>query len=180
MALYMANPLPDASAAAQQKSYVTYTAPSLYSNAPSVTLLESQSLLASSGTTGFRTWEAALYLASYLFSAEARHFTVDRYVLELGAGTGFLSVFAAAHLGAKYVSATDGNTEIVHNMKGNLELNGLGTSDTISSGVLSWGHALIGGVADCRKKGRSFDLILGADVVCHVDVQHNCIRACVR
>ncbi len=165
MALYMSHPLPAEIIAAQQKSYVTYTAPRLNLYAPSVTLLETQSLLASSGTTGFRTWEAALYLASFLFSAEAKDFVLNKNILELGAGTGFLSIFAAGHLGAKYVLATDGNIEIVNNMKDNLDLNGLRIGDNIDSSVLSWGHTLIGGAADCRKEGKVFDLIIGADVV---------------
>lgn len=161
----MAHPLPPEIVAAQQKFYVTYTAPSLDSDAPSVTLLENKSLLASSGTTGFRTWEATLYLASYLFSAEARHLISEKFLIELGAGTGFLSIFAAAHLGAKHVLATDGNTEIVNNLKDNLNLNGLDVGERVTSSVLVWGHALIGGAADRRKEAKAFDLIIGADVV---------------
>ena len=165
MAQYMAHPLPAEIVAAQQKSHVTYTAPSLGSAPPSVTLLEIQNLLASSGTTGFRTWEAALYLASYLFSPGAGHSLFEKNVLELGAGSGFLSIFAAAHLGTRYVVATDGNSEIVSNLKDNLDLNGLGVSEKINPKVLKWGHALIGGAADCRKEEKVLDFIMGADVV---------------
>ena len=157
--------MPSASEASQRKTYVTYTAPSLDSDPPSVVLLEAQSLLASSGTTGFRTWEAALHLASFLFSSEGRHLVANRNILELGTGTGFLSIFCAMHLGANHVFATDGSTEIINNLKDNLDLNGLRSSKKIVAENLQWGHALIGGAVDCREEGRVNELIIGADVV---------------
>ena len=161
----MAHPLPSASAAAQQKSYVTYTAPISSPNAGQVTLLEAPSLLASSGTTGFRTWEAALFLASYLLSPEGNHLVTGKSVLELGAGTGFLSIFCAKHLSAQRVLATDGSQEVISDLNSNIHLNELEGSELIQTAILQWGHALIGGVADCREDNSSYDLVLGADVV---------------
>lgn len=161
----MSHPLPSPSTAAQQKSYVTYTAPTLGQSEAQVTLLEAPSLLASSGTTGFRTWEAALFLGAYLSSPEGNHFVTGRNVLELGAGTGFLSIFCAKHLGAQRVLATDGSHEVISDIKSNIHLNELEDGELIQPAILQWGHALIGGVADCREDKRSYDLILGADVV---------------
>ena len=161
----MAQPLPSATAAAQQKGYVTYTVPKLGTNVPQVTLLEAPSLLASSGTTGFRTWEAALFLGAYLISeAGSRHVTGQR-VIELGAGTGFLSILCAKHLNARYVLTTDGSREVVAELKANLELNRLEEGELIKSAVLEWGHNLIGGLADCSGAGSPYDLVIGADVV---------------
>lgn len=165
LAQYMAHPLPSSSAAAQQKSYVTYTAPSFDPDALQITLLEAPSLLASSGTTGFRTWEAALHLGSYLFSIQGRHFVEGKNVLELGAGTGFLSILCSKHLGAKHVLATDGSMEVISDVKANLEINELGKTENLNAAVLHWGHTLIGGVADCRGGKESYDLVIGADVV---------------
>ena len=161
----MGQPLPSASAAAQQKSYVTYTAPILGRDAAQITLLEAPSLLASSGTTGFRTWEAALFLGAYLSSPEGVHFISGKSILELGAGTGFLSIFCAKYLGAQRVLATDGSQLVINDLKSNLHLNRLEGSELIQTAVLSWGHALIDGVADGRKDGRHYDVVLGADVV---------------
>lgn len=161
----MGQPLPSASAAAQQKSYVTYTAPIPGPSAAQVTLLEAPSLLASSGTTGFRTWEAALFLGAYLCSSEGNHFVTSKSVLELGAGTGFLSIFCAKNLGAQRVLATDGSQEVIGDLRSNMHLNELEGSEMMKTAVLQWGHALIGGVADCREGKRSYDLVLGADVV---------------
>ena len=165
LAEYMGQPLPSASAAAQQKSYVTYTAPTTIQNAPQVTLLEAPSLLASSGTTGFRTWEAALFLGAYLSSPGGHHLVYGKGVLELGAGTGFLSIYCARHLHAQRVLATDGSQEVISDLKSNIQLNGLEGSELIQTANLQWGHALIGGVADYRAHGRSYDLVIGADVV---------------
>lgn len=170
MAHYMAHPLPSASTAAQQKHYVTYTAPVPGLHPFSVTLLEAPALLASSGTTGFRTWEASLHLASFLTSAEGRKYVTHKSVLELGAGTGFLSIFCAMHLGGKHVLATDGSEEVVHDLKANLALNDIAGNERIKASGLQWGHALIGGVADGRKDGRVYDLIIGADVVSQLSI----------
>ena len=165
MAQYMARPLPSATVAAQQKGYVTYTAPKWGSNVPQITLLEAPSLLAVSGTTGFRTWEAALFLGAYLISeAGSRHATGKR-VIEVGAGTGFLSILCAKYLDARYVLTTDGSREVVAELKANLELNKLEEGDLIKSAVFEWGRTLIGGPADCRDAGTAYDLLIGADVV---------------
>lgn len=161
----MGQPLLSASAAAQQKSYVTYTAPVPDPNAAQVTLLEAPSLLASSGTSGFRTWEAALFLGAYLSSPEGNHFVTGKNVVELGAGTGFLSIFCAKYLGAQRVLATDGSQEVVSDLKSNINLNKPEGLELIQTAILQWGHTIIGGVPDCREDKRSYDLVLGADVV---------------
>ena len=165
LAQYMAQPLPSASVAALQKGYVTYTAPKLGTNIPQVTLLEASSLLGSSGTTGFRTWEAALFLGAYLVSEAGSGYVIGQRMIELGAGTGFLSILCAKHLNAQRVLTTDGSREVVAELKANLELNNLEEGDLIKSAVLEWGHTLIGSSADCRGAEPPYDLVIGADVV---------------
>ncbi len=153
------------SEAATQKSYITYSAPTLALCVPAVTLLEAGSLLASSGTTGFRTWEAALFLGTYLCSAEGQHLIRGNHVLELGAGTGFLSILCAKHLGVRYVLATDGSGEVVTDLQTNLFLNGLDIGESIHTATFLWGHTLVGGVLDIVQETRTFDVVLGADLV---------------
>ena len=165
LAQYMAQPLPSASAAAVQKGYVTYTAPRWDTNVPQTTLLEAPSLLAASGTTGLRTWEAALFLGTYLISEAGRKHVNRQKIIELGAGTGFLSILCAKYLNARYVLTTDGSREVVAELKANLELNNLEEGDLIKSAVLEWGHTLIGGPADYRGADSPYDLVIGADVV---------------
>lgn len=154
-----------ASTAAQQKSYVTYTAPTVLPDAPRITLLEARSLIAASGTTGLRTWEAALHLGHYLFSAEGRQLINGRIILELGAGTGFLSVLCAKYLGASYVMATDGSEGVIEDLASNLYLNGIEGSDGIGKSVLKWGHSLVNSIIADPECPHRYDLVLGADVV---------------
>ena len=151
--------------AAQQKHYVTYTAPLPMLDSPSVTLLEARSLIASSGTTGIRTWDAALNLGHFLFSAEGRSYAAGQKILELGAGIGFLAINCAKYLGADLVLATDGSGEALDELESNIYLNGLGNSGKIHTGVLRWGHTLNSGVLDPHDTCQSYDTIIGADVV---------------
>ena len=85
--------LPGEATAVQQKTYVTFTClpPTAtitedYRDEPTITLLERPQLLSGSLTTGFRTWEAALHLGSYLLLPENRDLIRGKSVLELGAG----------------------------------------------------------------------------------------------
>lgn len=150
---------------AQQKSYVTYTTPIQSSEAPSITTLEARSVLASSGNTGARTWEAALRLGGYLFSDAGRHHVAGKNVLELGAGTGLLSILCAKYLDARFVLATDGSGEVVDSIQSNLYLNGLEGAGKIQADVLKWGHAIVGGMVEGQEEARHYLLILGADIV---------------
>ena len=161
----MSRPPVPSTIAALQKSYVTYTMPITASNAASTTTLEARALLASSGTTGLRTWEAALYLGSYLSTTEGMLLVQNKTIIELGAGTGFLSILCAKHLGANYVLATDGSGEVVDDMTSNVYVNGLEGSGIVDPVVLKWGHALIDGIFESHSGTRTFDVALGADVV---------------
>lgn len=91
--------LPGEATAVQQKTYVTFTClpPSAaiaedYRDEPTITLLERPQLLSGSLTTGFRTWEAALHLGSYLLLPENRNLIRGKSILELGAGQSSMSV----------------------------------------------------------------------------------------
>ena len=150
--------------AAKQKSYVTYVLPYHVLEPPVITLLEARSLLASTGTTGFRTWEAALCLGTYLCTVEGQNHVSGKIVFELGAGTGFLSILSAKYLGASYVLATDGNGEVVTDLHTNHSLNSL-DSKRADAKMFLWGHTLVGGVLDNKEESRDYDLVLGADVV---------------
>lgn len=144
---------------------MTYTAPLFDTYAPEVTLFEARSLLASSGTTGLRTWEAALLLGTYLVSSAGKHIVQNKNIIELGAGTGFLSILCAKHLGAKFVLATDGSEEVVHDIESNIFLNGLEGTQATKAAILCWSHALNGEILKSSDENRSYDLIIGADVV---------------
>lgn len=160
----MTKKLPSEAQAAQQPSYVTYnfSTESESKPTPSVTLLESRSLLSTSGGTGFRTWEAALHLGSYLASDEGTAFVCGKHVLELGSGTGILSILCARWLGCNHVTATDGDDRVVEALDSNIFLNGLQQNDRIDARLLKWGQALEENESGVQRK---VDLVIGADVV---------------
>jgi predicted nicotinamide N-methyase len=153
----------------QQKSYVTYTLSSLPlqdiqdQTTPTITLLEARNLVAASGTTGLRTWEAALHLGNYL-CANQDSLVRGKSILELGAGTGYVSILCAKHLEASHVLATDGSDDVVTSLSTNFYLNNLQDSTVIEGKELKWGQALVGGEHPQWNGGRSIDLILGADL----------------
>ena len=79
-------------------------------------------------------------------------------MLELGAGTGYLSILCAKYLGAAQVVASDGSADVVANLPDNLFLNGLQDCPSrIAAAELKWGHGLVG------TEG-GVDVVLGADI----------------
>jgi protein-lysine N-methyltransferase EEF2KMT len=160
----IATSLPSEADAAQRKAYVTYSLSLLDDGegTPEIAILENPNLLAAGGTTGLRTWEAALHLGQYLCASP--NLVQGASVLELGAGTGYVSIMCAKFLGAKHVIASDGSYDVVANLPENFYLNELDNSDILSVLELKWGHALLGTEEEEWIGGRNLDLVLGADV----------------
>lgn len=151
----------------QTKRLVTYRL-SLLPTPVHIDILENRLLIAAGGTTGLRTWEAALHLGQFLCANSS--LVVGKRVLELGAGTGYLSIVCAKYLDAAHVTASDGAEEVVDNLPDNFALNDTPWSysaspDTvISPKLLKWGHALVGTEEAEWNGGRKVDLIIGADI----------------
>ncbi|KAL2355763.1 putative methyltransferase-domain-containing protein [Cryomyces antarcticus] len=171
LSLLLASGVPPESTAAQQRSYVTYShtldEDMQVERTKQVTLLEWRSVLGSSGTTGLRTWEAALHLGSYLLSSHAGHngfAATGKNVVELGAGTGYVSVLCAKHLGARHVTATDGADEVVEALASNAFINKLDERNVLEPKVLRWGSSLVGSWVEENIADHPYDLALGADV----------------
>ena len=131
---------------------------------PTVTLLERRHLISGSLTTGFRTWEAALHLGSYLLSDAAFDLIRGKSVIELGAGTGFLSALCGKHLDASHVTTTDGDEAVVETVKENLFLNGLDDA-RFNASVLRWGGGLAGTWVEEECEEWPYDMVLGSDIV---------------
>ncbi len=162
----LALPLPSEAAAARQRCYLTYHLSALRPcspRVPSITLLESRSLISGSGTTGFRTWEAALHLGRYLCENPA--LVKGKRLLELGAGTGYLSILCAKHLGAAHCLASDGSEDVINYLPENIDLNCLQDPDIVSPVSLEWGRALVCAEEPEWNGGRPIDVVLGADIV---------------
>lgn len=163
----MFEPLMSEADEAQRKCLVTYII-SLVQPPEHIDILENRSLLSAGGTTGLRTWEAALHLGQYLCINS--NLIAGRRVLELGAGTGYLSILCAKTLDAAHVTASDGSEEVVEKLADNFALNGLEWDYNVSSParlspkLLKWGHALVGTEEPEWNGGRKIDLVIGADV----------------
>jgi hypothetical protein len=167
----LSTPLPSETTSVQQKAYVTYTISSLSpADAPllslpkTISLLESCNLITAAGTTGFRTWEPSLHLGVYLSSPDCAISIRNKNILELGAGTGYLSILCVKHLGAAHVISTDGSEAVVADLPTNFYLNGLQDSSKIMAQELRWGQALLGTESETWNHGRKIDVLLGADV----------------
>jgi len=163
-------PKPSALQQAQQLSHIKYTAPLQSPPIPerTITILESRGLILSGGTTGNRTWEAALHLGSFLASPAGEALVHGKRVIELGAGTGFLSLFCARHLGVKGIVATDREPFLIENMRECARLNETDGDLPFYPAVWNWGTALeqtpeMGSMTEGEKL--EFDVALGADLV---------------
>lgn len=146
--------------AVREKCPVTYTAPVLETDAPSVIILEAPFLLACDGTTGTRTWAAALYLGTYLFT-EGRYFIENKRILELGAGLGFVSILCGKHLGAKHVLMTDGSDTVMQLAQDNVMLNEV--AHVVATATYEWGSYDVDRLNNYQHV--PFDLVLAADIV---------------
>lgn len=174
LAVLMCSNIPTESVSVQQKAYVTYAYPTHFtdidvSNDYAVTVLESRSVLSSLGTTGSRTWEASLPLATFLTSKRGRRLIEGKKVFELGAGSGMLSILCAKHLGVSGIVATDGDEGMIDALNTNIFLNGLdpkgSAHSTIRTAALKWGWPM-----DASSFAEDYgmeipDVLLGADVV---------------
>ncbi|XP_028292572.1 protein-lysine methyltransferase METTL21C-like isoform X2 [Gouania willdenowi] len=116
---------------------------------------------------GALIWPGAIALCQFLENNQQEVNLKDKAVLEIGAGTGLLSVVASL-LGAS-VTATD-LPDLLPNLTFNLLRNTKGRSRyTPRVAVLSWGQYLD---RDFPYPSYSYDYVLAADVVYH----HNCLE----
>lgn len=164
LSMVISQPLPPEAEEAQQKCYVNYSLSLLrpLDENASITLLENRFLIAASGTTGLRTWEAALHMGQFL--CQNPDLVHQKRVLELGAGTGYLSILCSRHLGATHVIASDGSDDVVNNLPDNLFLNSLQESEHITPMDLKWGHVLLGTEEQNWNGGCPVDIVIGADI----------------
>lgn len=166
--MFMTQPAISELEATQKKVHVTYSFPSGSGIDRTVTVLESPNVVAASGTTGTRTWNASLHLGTYL-ATMGNDWVCGKRILELGAGTGLISALCAKHLQAKYVLATDGNHEIVTALDDNMFLNQLVDPNLIQCRLLRWGTNIEEGEDG---ETMQIDTVLGADLVRRRSVDH--------
>ena len=152
--------------AAMQKSIISYFSP--FEGSSSILISESPQLLAAGSNVGLRTWDACLRLAYYL-STEGQAFIKDKSIIELGAGTGMLSILCGKQLGAELVLATDGLPEIVTSMEQNIILNSQDSAglNNVHAVHFEWSDTETLTQSIELPKDRDwlkYDVVLGADI----------------
>ncbi|KAH9944960.1 putative methyltransferase-domain-containing protein [Epithele typhae] len=146
-------------------------------------------------TVGTQTWGSACLLAEMVVEDPARFGLGGRSgevrVLELGAGTGLVSLALAKHLAQTHresaaktsIVASDYHPAVLENLDRNIEANfPHGTPSTVSLAAhrLDWSDYSRG---DCDLREESFDVVLGADVVYepqHILWIRDCVHALLR
>ncbi|EXJ61985.1 hypothetical protein A1O7_02417 [Cladophialophora yegresii CBS 114405] len=170
-------PLPDPSEEAQQLRVHSYFPPLPYDEpgVQPVLIKEAHNLLSKGNNVGLRTWEGSLHLAWYL-ATQRPELVKGKNVLELGAGTGLLSLLCAGHLRASSVLATDGLGHVCECLEANIELNV--ENNTLQNGrapqvlQLDWTdrEAIDELVQSVKNPGTSYDLVIGSDITYHPDI----------
>ncbi|KAL4784519.1 putative methyltransferase-domain-containing protein [Aspergillus varians] len=190
-ATLVSTPKPSALEQAQQLTYIKYIAPTAASSTSTektppetsesterktIITSENRAVILAGGTTGFRTWEAALHLGTFLTTTDhGKSLIPNKRVLELGAGTGFLSLLCAKHLGAESVIATDREPALIEQIDDCIGKNGLDRKQ-IQAGIWEWGMPLQirslfqEDVDDSEHRRVGFDIALGADLIYDVDI----------
>lgn len=128
-----------------------------------VKIRETPRIISGAGTTGLRTWEAALYLVDYLNRQAGTIHLTNKHILELGAGTGLVSLALLAnreHYSFSSITVTDGNTSLLATFGETMLLNSLDKPPWLRVEQLVWGSN--------TEEEHGFmpkaDVVLGADV----------------
>lgn len=123
-----------------------------------VSIWETPRVISGQGTTGARTWNAALLLGFVIntdsrFKGELDNLTV----LELGAGTGLVATALAKKQqhNLQKIIITDGDSGVVEKLRPTLELNNV-DEQSIECVQLLWGETSI---------PSNVDVVLGADII---------------
>lgn len=118
---------------------------------------ETPRLISGSGTTGLRTWNAALLLV-LLVSGDLQAELQGKRIVELGAGTGLVSLGIAkkwSTIQPKSLTVTDGDSNVVSRLGDTFQRNELERSENIRFVKYIWGETP-------QPEG---DIVIGADVV---------------
>lgn len=132
-------------------------------------------------SVGLQSWASSIIFAERIcWDPPSFHFnSLDRpgiRVLELGAGTGLLSIVASKFLPSAEIIATDYHPDVLTNLRSNVSTNVSGQDPSpISVHALDWSHP----PTDGPFSEGSFDMILAADVIYHLD-HAQWIKSCIQ
>lgn len=138
-----------------------------------VTITETPKIISGAGTTGLRTWEAALYLLTYLNGdSTTKPDLAGKTIVELGSGTGLVSLaLLKNHYRHKFDKAvlTDGDSALIDNLAATFALNDLPAHVHVSTQQLVWG------TTDPRESSTFVQPPPQADIVVAADVTYDAL-----
>lgn len=131
---------------------------------------ESPWVIAGNGSTGHRTWEAALCLGDYALKTIGEDKKQVNNFLELGAGTGLVGLLMSQMNSKNRVILTDGDEQVVEMLKENIALNS--NTKNVTAEKLYWGEE------DDESKFDNFNdgVILCADVTYESGLIHMLVQ----
>lgn len=98
------------------------------------------------------------------YFCQRRHILPGKRILELGAGTGYLSILCAKYLGSAHVIASDGSDDVVNNLAEKFVLNDLDGYSCIAAKHVKWGRPLCELDEEPQGCRSPIDVVLGADI----------------
>jgi predicted nicotinamide N-methyase len=123
-----------------------------------VKINETPRLISGGGTTGGRTWEAAMYFSIFL-NDEYRSKLEGKRILELGAGTGLVGLsLIKSRVAFKSLIVTDGDSSVLEKLAVNYSANSVNVQDPLNNTrcqPLWWGQ---------DEFPNEVDVIIAADV----------------
>jgi predicted nicotinamide N-methyase len=121
-------------------------------------------------SVGLQSWASSIVLAERICAnPEEFELGTKPRVLELGAGTGMLSIALSKLLPQSSIVATDYHPDVLSNLRSNLDNN----TPSVTMHTLDWSEPRIDAPFDT-----SFDIILAADVIYH-PLHAQWIKSCV-
>ncbi|CCH46980.1 putative protein FAM86A-like 2 [Wickerhamomyces ciferrii] len=138
-----------------------------------IKIKETPRVISGGGTTGLRTWEAALYLSNNFLSQNYKNILSGKSILELGTGTGLVSLYTilSENFQVKDLVITDGDSTLIESLGYNFQLNNLDLSktkcqslwwgidhipegiDTILAADVTYDSSVIPSLVDCIRTG---------------------------
>ncbi|CAK1545265.1 unnamed protein product [Leptosia nina] len=85
-----------------------------------ITIKESRNMVIN-GTTGMKTWEAALFLTDWILSNKLLF--KNKIILELGSGVGFTGITINKHCDISSIDFTDCHVDVINTIQENIEIN---------------------------------------------------------
>jgi len=159
-----------------------FTFPRSCGGDPVCVQLDDRALLTTDHTSvGLQSWASSIILAERIcWEPSSFHFDLLHHpgirILELGAGTGLLSIVVSKFLPCAEVIATDYHPDVLANLRSNVSTNISGQDrSSISVHALDWSNP----PTDRPFSEGSFDMVLAADVIYHPD-HAQWIKSCVQ